>query len=327
MAETLEFESPHFLQSLFAHDLALLKQLESSLEVRVTTRDGWIQLDGTEEAIARAQTVLGQLEEARRKGTDISPATFRYALDNATSDLPNEESVVDFASIRLLGTPTKPAVSPRTRGQYEYLKALREHDVVFGVGPAGTGKTYLAMAHALHCLKSREIDRIILSRPAVEAGEALGFLPGALEEKVAPYLRPLYDAMGDMLETDEARKFMERGMIEIAPLAYMRGRTLNRAVVILDEAQNASREQMLMFLTRLGEDSTCIVTGDPSQTDLRPRSRSGLLEAVNVLRGTEGVYFAEFEHKDVVRHPVVARIIQAYEASREAEEAERERDR
>ena len=179
--------------------------------------------------------------------------------------------VSELFDTRLLGGGGKPVVTPRTKNQRDYIEALNSHDVVFGIGPAGTGKTYLAMAYALDLLKSRQIDRIMLTRPAVEAGEALGFLPGALEEKVLPYLRPLYDAMNDMLDSSEALRFAEKNLIEIAPLAYMRGRTLNRACVILDEAQNASREQMLMFLTRMGEDSKCIVTGDPSQIDLRPQ--------------------------------------------------------
>jgi len=318
---TIEFESPHFLHALFADDLSLLKELETRLGVTVTTRDSWIRFEGEEANVEAGSAVLGDLEEARRKGGAITGHSFRYAVGAAAESLasPNGEAglkVSDLFRVRLLGSGTKPAVTPRTANQLAYVEALDRHDVVFGIGPAGTGKTYLAMAYALDLLKSRQIDRIILTRPAVEAGEALGFLPGALEEKVLPYLRPLYDAMNDMLDGAETMRFAEKNLIEIAPLAYMRGRTLNRACVILDEAQNASREQMFMFLTRIGEHSKCIVTGDPSQIDLRPKSRSGLLEATALLEGTDGIAFVRFESKDVVRHPVVARIIEAYEQGR-----------
>ncbi|MCB1236720.1 MAG: PhoH family protein, partial [Verrucomicrobiae bacterium] len=263
-SQTLEFESPHFLQSLFAHDLNLLKRLEDAFSIAVTTRDGWLKFEGDEAAVEAARQVFEQLEKARRKGVEINARGFQFAIDQVKSG-DEGESLDQMADLKLLGSATKPTVRPHTRTQYRYLMALREHHVVFGVGPAGTGKTYLAMAHALQMLRDRVIDRIVLTRPAVEAGEALGFLPGALEEKVLPYLRPLYDALYEMLEPAESQKFVEKNLIEIAPLAYMRGRTLNRACVILDEAQNASREQMLMFLTRLGNESSCVVTGDPSQ--------------------------------------------------------------
>lgn len=319
--QTLEFESPHFLQSLFAHDHKLLDSLETTFSVSIATRDGWLKITGTPDDIIQVEKVFEQLEAARRKGGDITPQTFQLAIENVIEgrDRRDLEQLVD---IRLLGSATRKAVRPRTRTQFEYLQALRSENVVFGIGPAGTGKTYLAMAHALQQLRDREIDRIILTRPAVEAGEALGFLPGALEEKVLPYLRPLYDALYEMLEPAESQKFVERGLIEIAPLAYMRGRTLNRACIILDEAQNTSREQMLMFLTRLGNESNCVVTGDPSQIDLRPARKSGLLEAMRRLRDVDGIRFIEFQRRDVVRHPVVQRIIEAYETGRAKEEAE-----
>lgn len=323
MAEkTLEFESPHFLHGLFADDLSLLKELGTALGLTVTTRDSWIKLEGETAQVEAGASALDDLEQARRKGGTITPHSFRYAVNAAAEALsPSLHhgeglKVSDLFKCRLLGNGSKPAVTPRTKNQLKYIEALDSHDVVFGIGPAGTGKTYLAMAYALDLLKSRQIDRIMLTRPAVEAGEALGFLPGALEEKVLPYLRPLYDAMSDMLDGAESIKFAEKNLIEIAPLAYMRGRTLNRACVILDEAQNASREQMFMFLTRLGEHSKCIVTGDPSQVDLRPKSRSGLLEAIDLLQGIDGIAFTRFESTDVVRHPVVARIIEAYDQGR-----------
>ncbi|MDF1737847.1 MAG: PhoH family protein [Verrucomicrobiales bacterium] len=329
MAErTIEFESPHFLHSLFAEDLPLLRDMEESLSVRITTRDAWIKLEGDEVNVEAAVAVIEDLEEARRRGGAITASTFRYAVNAASESLSRAvteasaeieagDRVSDLFECKLLGTGSKPAVTPRTKNQLRYLEALERNDVSFGIGPAGTGKTFLAMAYALDLLKKRRVDRILLTRPAVEAGEALGFLPGALEEKVLPYLRPLYDAMSEMLDSSDTLKFTEKNMIEIAPLAYMRGRTLNRACVILDEAQNATREQMFMFLTRLGEESKCIITGDPSQIDLKPKSKSGLLEAMDLLRGIEGIAFTEFEGGDVVRHPVVARIIQAYEDGRE----------
>ena len=326
----IEFESPHFLHSLFADDLGMLKEMGEKLGITVTTRDAWVKLEGNEESISAGQAVFADLEKARRRGGAITPHSFRYAMKAATTMSEIKESTVNGESAkvselfdtRLLGGGGKPAVTPRTKNQRDYIASLNSHDVVFGIGPAGTGKTYLAMAYALDLLKNRQIDRIMLTRPAVEAGEALGFLPGALEEKVLPYLRPLYDAMNDMLDGTEAVRFAENNLIEIAPLAYMRGRTLNRACVILDEAQNASREQMLMFLTRMGEESKCIVTGDPSQIDLRPKKKSGLLEAMSLLDGIDGVSFVRFEREDVVRHPVVARIIEAYEQGREESEAQ-----
>lgn len=324
--QTLEFESPHFLQSLFAHDHRLLESLESTFGVEIATRDGWLKIQGTPEAIIKVEEVFEQLEKARRKGGEIDRQIFQLSIENVVEGTGKEEldAMVD---VRLLGSATRKPIRPRTRTQYDYLIALRKTHVVFGVGPAGTGKTYLAMAHALQQLRDREIDRIILTRPAVEAGEALGFLPGDLEEKVLPYLRPLYDALYEMLEPGESQKYVERNLIEIAPLAYMRGRTLNRACIILDEAQNTSREQMLMFLTRLGNESSCVITGDPSQIDLRPAGKSGLLEANRLLRGVDGVSFVEFQKRDVVRHPVVQRIIEAYEVGRERDGEERKERR
>ena len=219
-------------------------------------------------------------------------------------------------SLKLQPTSRRPPVLAKTRGQIQYIQAMQNHEVVFGTGPAGTGKTYLAMAFGLHLLREKAVQRLVLTRPAVEAGEALGFLPGDLKEKIFPYLRPLYDALYDMMEPDEAERLIERGSIEIAPLAYMRGRTLKSAFIILDEAQNTTTEQMLMFLTRLGEGARCVITGDPSQVDLKRHVRSGLREAVEVLQEVQGVKFVNFLTKDVVRLAVVQRIIEAYERYR-----------
>ena len=318
MAEkTIQFESAHFLHSLFADDVSLLKNFEEKLGVTATTRDSWLKFEGNEKQVERAASVFSDLETARRKGGEITSSSFRYAVKLAAQESEGESKINELLDFKLLGGNGKAPVSPRTANQLAYLQSLTKNDVVFGIGPAGTGKTFLAMAYALDQLKNREIDRIMLTRPAVEAGEALGFLPGALEEKVLPYLRPLYDALNHMLDATEAQKFAEKNLIEIAPLAYMRGRTLNRACVILDEAQNATREQMFMFLTRLGEQSQCIVTGDPSQIDLRPTKKSGLLEASKILRNVKGISFTEFDRTDVVRHPVVSRIIKAYDKGRD----------
>ena len=321
---TLEFESPLFLQSLFAHDHSLLRFAADRLGVTITSRDGWVKIDSDRASATKAATsIFRTLETARRGGAEISAEAFRHAVETAASGgegMPVEK----LLSKRLLGSAQRPAVSPKNEGQARYLEAIEDNTVTFGTGPAGTGKTYIAMARALSALKNKEVSKVVLSRPAVEAGEALGFLPGALEEKLSPYLRPLYDAIYDMLDPGDMEKYMDRGAIEIAPLAYMRGRTLSRAFVILDEAQNTTEEQMFMFLTRIGEGSRCIITGDPSQCDLKRGMRSGLREALRVLRGVDGVGFADFQESDVVRHPVVKRIIGAYNRAREEQQLERD---
>ena len=222
----------------------------------------------------------------------------------------------------ILVTHRKKAIVPKTSSQKAYVKAIKENDIVFGIGPAGTGKTYLAMAMALKYLKDNQISKIILTRPAVEAGEKLGFLPGSIAEKVHPYLTPLYDALYDMVDFDKANYLLERGVIEIAPLAFMRGRTLNDAFIILDEAQNTTREQMKMFLTRIGFGSKAVITGDITQIDLPKKRDSGLIDAMKVLKGIEGIGFVEFRKEDVVRHPIVQKIIQAYERFEEREKAD-----
>ena len=228
------------------------------------------------------------------------------------------EALDGLYSIMLQTSARKPVVHPKTLGQKRYVEAIQKHDVTFGAGPAGTGKTFLAMAMAIMSLKEEKVSRIILTRPAVEAGEALGFLPGDLQEKLDPYLRPLHDALQDLLPMEEVQKHMERGTIEIAPLAYMRGRTLNNAFIILDEAQNSTAEQMLMFLTRLGFNSKAVITGDPTQIDLPPSKTSGLIEGPAALAKVEGIAHCKFEKRDVVRHPLVARIVQAYEDHRKS---------
>jgi len=312
----LEFDTPRFLHSLFCNDTGQLDWLERRLGVKVVTRDGWVLLGGDEESVERAKAAFFDLEQARRGGTEIKPADFRLAVEVAASG--GDVGLAELGGTRLLGTRGRRSVVPRTPRQLHYLKAIETSDLVFGLGPAGTGKTYLAMAMGLSLLKRREIIRVVLTRPAVEAGEALGFLPGDLREKVEPYLRPLYDALHDMLDPEEGQRYIEDGTIEIAPLAFMRGRTLAHSFLILDEAQNTTREQMFMALTRLGEGSRCVVTGDLTQIDLRPGTQSGLVEAVQALREVEDISMVEFGQSDVVRHPVVGRIIAAYERHRGA---------
>jgi phosphate starvation-inducible PhoH-like protein len=281
----------------------------------VTSREGWVRLDGDADPIAAAREVFTQLEKVRRNGGEVSFAMVRLVIDSVQRETGGAPADA-IMHLKLLGSGKRPPVLAKTRGQIAYVQAMRESEVVFGVGPAGTGKTYLAMAQGLHYLKEKVVQRLVLTRPAVEAGEALGFLPGDLKEKIFPYLRPLYDALYDMLEPEEAERLIERGSIEIAPLAYMRGRTLKNAFIILDEAQNTTTEQMLMFLTRLGEGARCVVTGDPSQIDLRRHVKSGLKEAVELLQDVEGVRFVAFAPKDIVRLPVVQRIIEAYQSGR-----------
>src|SRR5580692_8640505 len=313
-SETLHFDSARLAQQLFNSDIRNLQTLEQELGVKATTREGWIKLEGTAEAVERAKQLFLLLEDSVKAGTAVRNREFAHALGVVKQD--GVPALKDMLSERIQTSPKKPSVTPRTVGQKKYVDAIRNHDVTFGVGPAGTGKTYLAMAMAVSALKEEKVGRIILTRPAVEAGEALGFLPGDLYEKITPYLRPLHDALHDMLPTEEIQKFTERGTIEIAPLAYMRGRTLNNAFIILDEAQNSTAEQMLMFLTRLGHGSKAVVTGDETQVDLPPHKNSGLAEAHRALKHTEGIAIMEFGKRDVVRHPLVQRIISAYEEHR-----------
>jgi phosphate starvation-inducible protein PhoH and related proteins len=313
-SKTLHFENARLAQQLFNNEPLNLQLLEDQCHVKTTAREGWIRLEGPSDDVDRVAQLFQLLESAVKAGSPIRNRDFAYALDIIQSEGP--DALKDLFGERIQTSSRKPPVTPKTIGQKRYIQAIRQHDLTLGVGPAGTGKTYLAMAMAVVALKEEQVSRIILTRPAVEAGEALGFLPGDLKEKILPYLRPLYDALYDILGADEVDRMLERGMVEIAPLAYMRGRTLNHAYIILDEAQNTTREQMFMFLTRLGEESRCVVTGDPSQVDLRPPARSGLVEARRILGNIEGVEFIEFGQADVVRHPVVQRIIEAYEAHR-----------
>ena len=311
---TLHFENARQLQSLYANDLKLLKSLEDSLGVKVTTREGWVKLEGEPEKIDKAQRVFNQLEEAQKKGVPIQKYEFQYALNSVSES--REDNLSDAVSMIITTSPRKPPIVARSAGQRNYVEAIDKHDIVFGIGPAGTGKTYLAVAMAVSALKKDQVSRIILTRPAVEAGEALGFLPGELEQKIAPYLRPLYDALRDMLEPEEIERSIARQTIEVAPLAYMRGRTLNNAFVILDEAQNTTTEQMFMLLTRIGPRSKCVITGDVTQIDLPANKRSGVVEALQALKNVPGISIVYFNERDVVRHELVRSIITAYQQHR-----------
>ena len=314
---TLQYESARQAQQLFDNNPANLRLLQEELEIQATSRDGWIKLEGDDDNLVQAQDVFASLKDQLDTGQRPRQRDLVKAIQTVKED--GGEALRGLKSQTITTSPRKPSVIPKTVGQKEYIQAITTHDITFGVGPAGTGKTYLAMAMAVSALQRGDVSRIILTRPAVEAGEALGFLPGDLREKLSPYLRPLHDALLDMIPVEEVQRHMERETIEIAPLAYMRGRTLNNAFVILDEAQNTTNEQMFMFLTRLGYHSKAIVTGDPTQIDLPPSKQSGLLEALLTLRKTEGVAIKKFAQNDVVRHPLVQKIINAYETRRNRE--------
>jgi phosphate starvation-inducible protein PhoH and related proteins len=298
-----------------------LKLIERRLGVRVGQRGTELLLSGPAEAVAFSVRLVENLEEMIRAGRPV----YREDVEQAIKVLGRgAESLQDVMTTPVLKSHGNRSIAPKSIAQKRYVDAIRAHDIVFGIGPAGTGKTYLAMAMAVAFLQERKVKRIILARPAVEAGEKLGFLPGDLAEKVNPYLRPLYDALNDMMAAERAASLIEQGVVEVAPLAFMRGRTLNDAFVILDEAQNTTVEQMKMFLTRIGYNSKAVVTGDVTQVDLPTGKASGLRHAQRILKGIEGIGFSEFSDVDVVRHPLVQEVIKAYEradAAREQAEA------
>ncbi len=285
--------------------------LERKLGLRLGARGGQISMRGPREAVDFGQRTLTELIEVLRGGASLTRADIEHSIGLLKSD--PKLKLSQATGRTLITTHDRRAIRPKTPNQRTYVDAIMRNDLVFAVGPAGTGKTYLAMAAAVAALKRREVKRIVLARPAVEAGERLGFLPGTLSEKVNPYLQPLHDALFDLLNLDHAQRLIENRTIEVAPLAFMRGRTLNKSFVILDEAQNTTREQMKMFLTRLGHDSSAIVTGDVTQVDLARGQRSGLAHAVQLLDGIEGIQVVHLEPVDVVRHPLVAAIVRAYQ--------------
>jgi phosphate starvation-inducible PhoH-like protein len=300
------------IETLFGSYDENLKHLELVFHVRIRTQGHELVVEGDTPGPENVERVIEQLSSLLRDGYKLSNADVKTA-----SDLVAQERTVDLREHFLKGSLTpagKRRVGPKSINQRRYLDAIDAHDIVFGVGPAGTGKTYLAMAQAVSFLVAKKVTRIILARPAVEAGEKLGFLPGDLQEKVNPYLRPLYDALYDMLDVERVARYIERGTIEIAPIAFMRGRTLNDSFVILDEAQNTTSEQMKMFLTRLGFGSKAVITGDVTQIDLPIGRASGLVEAMKVVNAIEGISFIHFDERDVVRHKLVQQIVKAYEA-------------
>jgi phosphate starvation-inducible protein PhoH and related proteins len=289
-----------------------LRNIESLFGVTIRTHGSQVIVDGAPDDTSRAQRVLAQLADMLREGHKITGADVKTAARLVAGD--QTIAVKPYISKDAALQSGKKQIVAKSVNQKRYLDAIDQHDIVFGIGPAGTGKTYLAMAQAVVALLAKRVSRIILARPAVEAGEKLGFLPGDLQEKVNPYLRPLYDALYDMLDTERVERLIERGTIEIAPIAFMRGRTLNDAFVILDEAQNTTSEQMKMFLTRLGFGSKAVITGDITQIDLPTGKISGLVEAIRVVDKVEGISLVYFDERDVVRHPLVQRIVRAYEA-------------
>src|SRR6516164_1963002 len=299
------------IESLFGTRDENIRLIEEGLNVRTRLLNDSLEIEGEEPGVARATVILGDYAALMREGHQFNNGDLNSFLRVVTTDSEASlRSLVESGKQRNFG---KKMIAPKTMTQRRYVDAIEHHDLVFGVGPAGTGKTYLAVAMAVSALFSKRVSRIVLTRPAVEAGERLGFLPGTLQEKVDPYVRPLYDALYEMIDTDKIEKLLERNVIEVAPIAFMRGRTLNDSFIILDEAQNSTPEQMKMILTRQGFNSKMVVTGDPTQVDLMTGQRSGLIEVIDVLKGVEGISFIPFDERDVVRHNLVQKIVKAYE--------------
>lgn len=309
--ETLRFEDNEAAKSLLGENGKHLRYVEYALSITAHARGSEVTLIGQAEAVAAGRSLLTQLYDLAKGGISLSLPDIEAAVNFIREDPSQELKQVFLDSVVVAAGRRR--VVPKSPAQKQYVEMIAKYDIVFGIGPAGTGKTYLAMAMAVAALSRREVSRVVLARPAVEAGEKLGFLPGDLAEKVNPYLRPLHDALHDMMEFDRAAKLVERGVIEVAPLAFMRGRTLNDAFVILDEAQNSTPEQMKMFLTRLGYNSKAVITGDVTQIDLPEGKRCGLKEAQKILEGIEGIKFVYFTERDVVRHKLVQDIIRAYD--------------
>ncbi len=313
MDKVIKLEAHHEAQILFGLRDQNARLIEKEFKIKITLRGEHLKLSGTAINIKKAAGFIEYVLSGIRSGqTELGSADLHSLISKFKnpSKASVSEIVEDMNASRVSGTKQ---ISPRTKGQREYVEAIRNHDIVFGMGPAGTGKTYLAMASAVEALKKQDVRRIILTRPAIEAGESLGFLPGDMYEKISPYLRPLYDALYDMMDAERIEKYLETGIIEVAPLAYMRGRTLNDAFIILDEAQNCTAEQMKMFLTRLGFDSKAVITGDMTQSDLPDGKPIGLLQAQEILKDIEGINFIYLTGQDVVRHALVQSIIEAYD--------------
>lgn len=299
------------MQKLFGTNDAYVRKVEDEFAVSVVNRDGSVKISGEKGNVKKVYKLLEELLQISHKGTEIEEQNVNYAVMMSKEDM--DDGLLTMDENCICHTISGKPIQPKTMGQKKYVQAMQDHMIVFGLGPAGTGKTFLAMAMAIMAFRSNQVSRIILTRPAIEAGEKLGFLPGDLQSKVDPYLRPLYDALYQIMGAESFQKNMEKGLIEVAPLAYMRGRTLDNAYIILDEAQNTTEAQMKMFLTRIGFGSKVVITGDASQKDLGSGTRSGLDVAQKVLSGVEGIAFCQLTSKDVVRHPLVQRIVKAYE--------------
>jgi len=308
---SIDFAEIELARQLFGEHNSNLQKVARDTDVTINVRGNTVFIDGDEIAIALAGNILNQLYGLLKEGYPIHPNDIDFAVRLLSGD--DRTNLKEIFLDKVYLTSKKSAVTPKSLAQKEYVDAIRKNDIVFGIGPAGTGKTYLAMAMAVSALSRGIVSRIILTRPAVEAGESLGFLPGDLAEKVDPYLRPLYDALHDMMRFEKAAMLMQKGIIEVAPIAFMRGRTLNDSFIILDEAQNTTTEQMKMFLTRIGFNSKAVITGDITQIDLPAEKASGLVETKNILQGIEGIKFVFFTKRDVVRHKLVQEIIRAYE--------------
>ena len=314
----IEMENEH-ARNVFGSFDSHLKSIEKRFHVTTVNRNGVLKIAGSREAVNAAHSVFSQLLSLSRHGNNITPQQVNYIMDETEDS--SQVDLVEIDQDLICHTTSGKPVKPKTAGQKKYVDAIKQNTVTFGVGPAGTGKTYLAMAMAITAFKNNEVGRIILTRPAIEAGEKLGFLPGDLQSKVDPYLRPLYDALYQIMGADSFQKNMEKGLIEVAPLAYMRGRTLDNAYIILDEAQNTTPAQMKMFLTRIGFGSKVVITGDRTQKDLAPQSVSGLDVAIRVLQKVDEIAFCNLTSKDVVRHPLVQKIVKAYEDFEEEKQA------
>ncbi len=321
VTQKIHIEDFKTLHVLFGNLDEHIKRIESRIGVHISSRDGAIIIKGPQIAVQHAEDVIHLLASSIKAGESIDTHKIQYAIDSVASG--EKSNLEDLSKAFICLSSRGKAIRPKTLGQNQYIQAIQKHDVVFGVGPAGTGKTYLAVAMAIRAFKNNDINRIIITRPAVEAGENLGFLPGDLQMKVDPYLRPIYDAMYDILGAENYASYKERGLIEIAPLAYMRGRTLDNAYIILDEAQNTTREQMKMFLTRFGFGSKVIINGDVSQIDLPKGRKSGLIHALDVLKDIPEIKVVQFNEKDVVRHSLVKKIILSYDQYDKLQEEKR----
>jgi len=313
MQKVIKLESHDEAQALFGPHDQNIKSIEKEFKVKITVRGGHLKVSGTITNATKAIALLNYLLEAIRENQTAIGSSDLYCLIKNFKQEKGELTEIQDLGVRGRAAAKNKVIGPKTKGQRDYAEAIKKHDIVFGIGPAGTGKTYLAMASAVEALNKQEVRRIILTRPAIEAGESLGFLPGDMYEKISPYLRPLYDAIYDMMDAERIEKYLETGIVEVAPLAYMRGRTLNDAFIILDEAQNCSAEQMKMFLTRLGFDSKAVITGDITQSDLPQGKPIGLLQAKDILGDIEGIKFVYLTGADVVRHALVQKIIEAYD--------------